>query len=59
MAKTVYVVRQFINGYEGCRPSEFSSKDDAIEFINILKRFDTKEGIKSELRLYECKEIEY
>lgn len=58
MAKTVYVVRQFLNGYEGCRPTEFSSKDDAIEFIKILSRLDTT-GVKQELRLYECTEIEY
>lgn len=59
MKKTFYVVRSFINGHEGCRPSEFVSKDDALEFINELKRHSLNcKSIKCEYRLYEVKEID-
>lgn len=61
MGETFYVVRQFINGREGCRPSEFSSKDEAVEFINEMHRFSKtiSDTLDCEFRLYEVKAIDY
>ena len=58
MEKTFYVVRAILNGCEGCKPSEFSTKEAATLFINILN--DMNDGILDyEFHLYEVKEISY
>ena len=57
MEKTFYVVRTISNGREGCRPSEFTTKENAIEFINTLDEM-SKGIIDYEFHLYEVKEID-
>ena len=59
MEQTFFVVRSFINGREGCRPSEFSTEEAARLFINILKdnSIDAP-SIQCEYHLYEVKEID-
>lgn len=56
MEENIYVVRSFINGREGCRPTEFSSKEAAIDFIDVLNS-KPHYDLKVEYRLYETKEI--
>lgn len=58
MEKTFYVVRALLNGREGTKPSEFSTKEAATLFINILDVMN--DGILDyEFHLYEVKEIDY
>lgn len=58
MDETFYVVRVILNGREGTKPSEFSSKENAVDFINILKEMNS--GILDyEFHMYEVKEISY
>lgn len=62
MGETFYVVRRLINCREGVRPSTFSTKEEAIEFIDELKKMETEikdNKLKIEYHLYECKEINF
>ena len=60
MNETFYIVRRLINGREGCRPSEFPSKEAAMVFINALKDMETgNSNFICEYHLYEVKEIEH
>lgn len=58
MEETFYVVRVLLNGREGTKPSRFSAKEAAIDFITILNEMNN--GILDyEFHLYEVKEINY
>ena len=62
MGETFYAVQRLINGREGVRPSTFSSIEEAIEFIDELKKWEMElkdDKLKIEYHLYECKEINF
>lgn len=55
-----YAVQYVLNGRSGCLPTTFTSKTDAIEFANDLKRFDHRlDNVKTEVHMYEVREIEF
>lgn len=58
MGETFYVVQQLINNRAGVLPSKFSSKTDAVKFINMLDAIRNP-NVKTEIHLYEVKEITY
>ena len=58
MDELTYRVRVIMNNREGCRPSMFTSKDDAVTFANEVARMDS-DRVKVEIHVYEVKEITY
>ncbi len=60
MSDTFYAVQYVINGRCGTLPSTFQSKSDAIEFATKLRGMsDERDSVKTEVRLYEVKEIKF
>lgn len=57
MDKTFYMVRLIA---KNCftNPSEFPSKDEAIEFANWLDNLWSKDGLAHKIHIYEVREIE-
>lgn len=59
MDKTFYMVEQSINGRQGCLPTRIQGEMEAVEFATRLVRMAHEVGVKSEVHLYEVKEIEF
>jgi hypothetical protein len=59
MSETIYAVQFIINGRSGSLPSVFNLESDAISYARLLDRLNRDHDVKTEVRVYECKEISY
>lgn len=58
MGNVFYAVQFVINDRKGTLPSIFAFKSDAIDYATRLKNLKD-DDVKTEVHLYEVKEIEY
>lgn len=59
MQETIYAVQCILNGRSGTLPSVFDTESDAISYARLLDRLNKDHDVKTEIRVYECKEISY
>ena len=59
MQETFYAVSYIINDRSGSFPSIFKSKSDATTYAKRLDKLNKDSDVKTEVRVYECKEISY
>ena len=59
MDNTFYAVQFVINDRSGTLPSIFTTKAEAIAYITRLDKMRKSEDVKTEIHLYEVREITY
>ena len=59
MTETFYAVNYIINERSGTMPHVFKTKSDAIVYAKQLDKLNKDHEVKTEVHVYECKEISY